>query len=163
MRHLPEPSRRSPAGFTLVEVLLTTLIVGLAVVGAMSAMSQAATTKHVLEDEPLTALALASEIHALALALPTGDGDGSPATTAAGVSILDDLDGASFSPPLDAKLQGISEASGWRQDIQISTVSLADPSVDLPDDAGSASLLKLQVSVSDASSVKGTYTWWLNP
>jgi len=159
-RHTP---RRALTGFTLVEVMLTTIIVGLAIVGAMSAMSQAATTKNIQEGEPLTALALASEIHALALSLPEGDGDGSPATQAAGVTILDDLDGATFSPPLDAKLAAVAEATAWRQDVLISKVSLADPSVDLPDDAGSASLLKLQVTVSDASSVKGTYTWWLNP
>lgn len=156
-------SCRTSSGFSFVEVLLATLIVGSMLVAAMTSLSSAAQTHSALATSPTTALALANEIHTLALALPRAAGDGSPARAGGEVAVLDDLDGASFTPPIDARKGSLHASTGWSQAVSVDPVALAAPAV--TDDAlsGSDTLLKLTVTVRQGSAAAGTYSWWINP
>jgi hypothetical protein len=150
-------------GFSFVEVLVATVLVGTALVAATAALTGAVKTKDILAGEPTTALGLAREIHGLALLLPRTAGDGVPASVPSEVVVLDDLDGATFSPPIDAGLTVRSSATGWSQAIDIARVDLASPGTLVVDDGGDDALLRLTVTIRQGAEVEGTYTWWLNP
>ena len=156
-------SCRTSSGFSFVEILVATLIVGSALVAAMSSLTVAAQSQSALATEPTTALTLANEIHTLAVGLSRAEGDGSPAHTGDEIAVLDDLDGASFSPPIDARRSSLAASTGWSQAVSIDPVALAVPATA---DAGRDSadtLLKLTVTVRQGASPAGTYSWWINP
>ncbi|MHC5209537.1 MAG: hypothetical protein ACYTG2_02320 [Planctomycetota bacterium] len=146
-----------------MEVLIATVLVGTALVAASAAFTGAVKTQDSLAGEPTTALALAREIHGLALLLPRDAGDGVPATLPSEVAVLDDLDGATFSPPVDAGLTVRSEATGWSQAVDIARVDLASPGTLAVDADGDDALLRLTVTVKQGADVAGTYSWWINP
>ena len=156
-------SCRTSSGFSFVEILVATLVVGSALVAATSAITAAAQSQAALASEPTTALTLANEIHTLAVGLSRAEGDGSPAHTGDEVAVLGDLDGASFSPPIDARKSSLVASTGWSQVVRIDPVALAAPTAvddgrDSPD-----TLLKLTVTVRQGASAAGTYSWWINP
>jgi len=157
------PSRRAAAGFTFLEVLLATLVVGTMLVTATTALSAAVVTQDALVGEPITAWGLAREIHSLALVLPRTEGDGVPATTGSEVLLLEDLDGAEFSPPIGADTAAVAGTTGWSQEVLIASVNLADPAVLAADPTADDTLLRLTVTVREGAGVRGTYVWWLNP
>jgi hypothetical protein len=146
-----------------VEVLVATALVGTALVAATAALTGAVKTQDALVGEPTTALALAREIHGLALLLPRTPGDGVPASGPTEVAVLDDLDGATFSPPIDAGLAVRTAATGWSQQVEIARVDLASPGTLAVDTDGDDALLRLTVTVLKGAAVEGTYTWWINP
>lgn len=156
-------SRRAAAGLTFAEVLLATLVAGTMLVTATSALSTTVETHDQLAAEPVAAFALAREIHSLALTLPNTPGDGSPATTGAGVLLLEDLDGATFSPPINAAGAALSSSAGWTQVVAIDSVNLSSPTTLAADPTASSTLLRLTVTVLEGRKTCGTYSWWLNP
>lgn len=158
----PAP-RRAAAGFSLLEVLLATLLLGVLMVAATTALGGAATAHETLVAAPVESFALAREVHSLASVLPRGAGDGLPAASPAAVALLEDLDGATFSPPISAARSSLSHASGWSQAVAIDAVDLADPSAAAPDPAAPGVLLRLTVTVSEGRAVRGTYVWWMSP
>jgi len=156
-------SRRAAAGFTFAEVLVATLVAGTMLVTATSALSATVDTKNALATQPAAAFALAREIQSLALTLPHTAGDGSPASTGAGVLLLEDLDGAAFSPPINAGRCTISTSAGWTQVVAIDSVDLSSPTTLAADPTSTSTLLRLTVTVLEGRETRGTYTWWLNP
>ena len=156
-------SRRAPAGFTFAEVLLATLVAGTMLVTATSALTATARTQDQLVGEPVTAFSLAREMHSLALTLPHDTGDGAPASSGSGIALLEDLDGAVFSPPVGAGCGTLAHASGWTQVVAVDTVSLDDPTRVSADPSAEATLLRLSVTVLEGRTDHGTYVWWLNP
>lgn len=142
--------------------MLATLVVGSALVAAMTSLSTTARTQAVLATGPTTALTLANEIHTLALSLPRTAGDGSPARAGSEVAVLDDLDGAIFSPPIDARKAALTSSIGWTQTVDVEPIDLAGAGED-EEDASSSTLLKLTVAVRQGSAAAGTFTWWINP
>jgi prepilin-type N-terminal cleavage/methylation domain-containing protein len=156
-------SRRAAPGFSLIEVLLATLVVGTVLAAATGAIGGAVSARDTLSGEPVTAFGLAREIHSLALVLPRGAGDGLPAATGADVALLEDLDGARFSPPVSAGRASLSHATGWSQDVTLEAVDLAAPGSLAADAAADDVLLRLTVVVREGANARGTYVWWLNP
>jgi hypothetical protein len=144
-------------------VLVATLVAGTMLVTATSALSATVDTHDQLASEPVAAFALAREIHSLALTLPHTAGDGSPATTGAGVLLLEDLDGATFSPPINAGRAALSSSAGWTQVVAIDSVDLASPTTLAADPTSTSTLLRLTVTVLEGRETRGTYAWWLNP
>jgi hypothetical protein len=144
-------------------VLLATLVAGTMLVTATSALSAAAETRDQIAGQPVAAWALAREIHSLALTLPHTTGDGQPAANGAGVALLEDLDGAVFSPPISAARATLTDAAGWSQVVAIDVVQLDDPQSLAPDPTATATLLRLTVTVLQGRDSRGSYTWWLNP
>ena len=163
------PSRTSPRtgerGFTLIEVLMATVIASIAVVGMSWTMSRSVTTRHELADAPVTPLLVAKEIHTLAMTLPRAPSGYTNATGFSGVHALDSLAGASFSPAIHADGSTIS---GWTQDVQLSVHDLSDFSLASGMSATdvvpktSNLLIKLVVTASKGSQ-SGSFTWWLAP
>ncbi len=164
----PEPggrpsSRRAQSGFSFIEVMLATLVVGTVLVAATSSITGSVKAKHILVGEPGIALGLAREIHSVAQVLPRGAGGSTPASVGSDVLVLEDLNGATFSPPLAATLDSLNQSVGWSQAVAIDTVALASPDQLATNTDGSAVLLRLTVTIREGATVVGTYTWWLNP
>jgi len=156
-------SCRATTGLTFIEVLFATLIAGTVLVAATSALTGAVQAQEVMVGNPITAFSLAREVHSAAQILPRTTGDGVPATAGAEIVTRDDLDGASFSPPISAALADIAAAAGWSQDVSLETVDLDTPGATAAASAGSAALVRLTVVVRHRGVVEGTYVWWLNP
>ena len=158
-----ETSCRAPAGFTFIEVLLATVILGTVLVAATTSLTGSVQAQDIMVGEPVAALGLAREIHSLALVLPRTAGDGVPATTGSEVLLLEDLDGAQFSPPIDAAKRTLASATGWSQQVLIEAVDLASPDQLAADATSAGALLRLTVTVREGAVVVGTYVWWINP
>jgi type II secretory pathway pseudopilin PulG len=160
--------RRAAAGLTLVEVLISTLIVSLVIVSASWAMSAATTARHLRAEEPATAALLARELHELAVGLPTEPSGEPPAATFAGITALDTLDGARFAPPLLATGEAAPGVPLWEQEAAVSVYDVADTSLPVspryePIDPGSGRIYRLTVHMSRRGADMGTWWWWIDP
>lgn len=129
-RHNP----RSSGGFTLMEVMLATVIVGTAVLAIVSAQ-QAYHQHNAWSQKVGTALLLANEVREMTMDLPqhdpiSGDAVWGPESNEPSVSQFDDLDdfdgtggvGVSFSPPIDAGMNEVPNLPGWSQVVIVENV-----------------------------------------
>jgi type II secretory pathway pseudopilin PulG len=160
--------RRCRRGVTLVEILISTLIVSLVIVSATWALSAASTSKHLRTEDPAVAAMLAREVHELAASLPAGPSGNPPATGFAGVTALDTLDGARFSPPLLATGEQAPGVPLWAQDVSVSVYTLADTSAPVnatyePIEPASGRIYKLSIRVTQRGADMGTWWWWIKP
>ncbi len=166
----PKTSRRPRsvrcAGLTLLEVMGATIVLSMAVVSSSYVMSQATTTRASMHAGPIDAALLAAHIHEAALGLsrePSGLGI---ATSGSDVLALDTLDGAVFSPPIDAQLEVIPASTGWAQHVDLRIVDPADPensrALTTADSMGEE-VIELVVTISEFGRSKGEFTWWLTP
>ena len=131
--------RGSRAGFTLIEAALATVIVGTGVL-AIVAAQQAYHMKNDWATRTGTAYLLANELRELTLTLPlhdpiTGRTWLGPEPDEASILDYDDLDdfagpvgsdgrgaGLTFSPPVSALRQPVSDMPGWSQVIEVGNV-----------------------------------------
>jgi len=157
---------RATAGLTLIEVLVAAFIVSSVLVSASWALSQANSSKAIHAEDSIEAALFAREIHELALRLSTELSGNPAAKTAADVLALDTLDGAVFSPPIDAKPAVIQGAEGWSQTVAVSVYDLTDTTnavaakmVDATKNA--RTLFKLSVTIKQRGVDKGTWWWWI--
>ena len=161
---------RQERGLTLLEVLLAATVIGTMVVSASWAVGMASQARAITQEDSLDAALVAREVFELALGQDSvDDGDG-PAKDAAGVSGLDSLDGASFSPPLDATGAELAMANPelWSQACDVQVYDLADLGAPVAEQfAGAAqsssTLYRLTVSVSFRGQDQGSWWWWINP
>jgi type II secretory pathway pseudopilin PulG len=114
-------------GFTLLEAALVTVIVGVATV-AMIELLAAGTVTNAAGTEMATAVNLASNIREISLGLAFKDPDLPTAwsTKEANVKVYDDvkdLDGCTFSPPIDARGEPIAGYGKWAQVVTVDTVA----------------------------------------
>lgn len=133
-----QAARRKPplaaAGFTLLESMLVTVIVGVGVLGIVAAQ-QAYHQQNGYGQRMGAALLLANEIRELTLALPltdpiTGNIVWGPETGETSVMTYDDLDdfdgmggnGLIISPPIDALGQVVPDMAGWSQRVTVENV-----------------------------------------
>lgn len=157
------PDRRRLAGLTLIEVTLATFIVAVGLVASIQALGNAAVVKETFQAEPETAFTLAYEIQAMALTLPRDTWDGVAATRGAELEVLEDLAGAVFNPPINARLGLRSDLPSWSQHVSLTKVSLDDPeSAAVPED-GEAWFWRMDVQVTKGAEQRGHYTWWIQP
>lgn len=120
------PTRRR-RGFSLVEVLVATVILGIGMAALMTAM--AANTRTNTEGQSVTqAVFLAQELREYTLTLPFADPTPGDAGSPPGVDPydggtiddLDDLMDRTFSPPLDGQGGSHYELQGWSQTVTLS-------------------------------------------
>ena len=119
-------------GFTLIEVMIAVILVGLAIaslVGANGAFTQA----NGAGTELSTAEFLLEQVKELTSMLPVVDPDTGtdvfgPETgeTLAIYNDLDDFDGQSFSPPIDAGRNTLNNFASFSQDITVQNVNPSD-------------------------------------
>src|SRR5438105_2030469 len=127
-RRSRRPLRR---GFTLIEAALATVIVGVGTLGMIQLLA-AGTVANGKANNLSIGLTLANNIHEMMQTSSTMSfANTATATTwglEAGETIatandLDDFDGYTFNPAVDARRQSISYLSGWTQSIKVETVS----------------------------------------
>lgn len=119
-------------GFSLIEVLIAIILVGLAVaalVGANSALTDA----NGAGTDLTTAEFLIGEISELTALLPVIDPENGVSTfgpetgeTLADYDDLDDFSGANFSPPINTQRAAINSAAGFSQQITVQNVSASN-------------------------------------
>jgi len=119
-------------GFSLIEVLIAILLVGLAIASLVTANS-AFTKANGAGAELSTAEFLIEQIRELTTLLPvidpnTGVSTFGPETAEilADYDDLDDFDGASFSPPIDAGREPLDDLAAFSQQITVENVSASD-------------------------------------
>lgn len=133
------PSARRVRGFTLIEALVATSVIGLGVAAVL--VSAGSGTRVNYAGQQLTqATFLAQELREWTLRLPFSDTDSwdqnkAPGQEAAGTfDDLDDLDGTLFTPPRDGQGNDIAGMPGWSQSVELTwpdpddlTATLAPP------------------------------------
>jgi len=122
---------RYEGGFSLIEVLIAILLVGLAIASLVTANS-AFTKANGAGIELSTAEFLIEQIRELSTLLPVIDPNGGstfgPETgeTLADYDDLDDFDGASFSPPISADRNPLNDLAAFSQQITVENVDASD-------------------------------------
>jgi prepilin-type N-terminal cleavage/methylation domain-containing protein len=160
---------RTDSGFTMVELLLTALVIGTAFVAATWSMSATARTKAAYEKEGGPSVFLGQEIQTLADSLPREPSGMTGAVTGAGVVALDSLIGASFSPPILADGSAAEGYDDWQQNVDLSVYSLSDLTMPTDDDPAdglapeSDKIYRLDVEVLQGGETVKTYSWWIHP
>ncbi len=115
-------------GFTLIEVLIATILIGMAIaalVGANGSFSMANDAGTDLS----TAEFLVEQVRELTAMLAVVDPESTTTTfgpeepNLAGYDDLDDLNGASFSPPINADRAALGEFPAFRQQVTVQNVN----------------------------------------
>jgi type II secretory pathway pseudopilin PulG len=121
-------SKDSRAGFTLVEVVLSTLIVSLMLVGALTAVGASAAGRQVIADRSrgaMLAQELAEEIISCHYADPDDPNHFGPEADEAGRADFDDVDDFrewSASPPVGPDGQARPYLDGWTRSVRVARV-----------------------------------------
>jgi hypothetical protein len=121
------PTRR---GFTLIEAALTTMIIGVGCVAMLELLGAGTLANHE-GSELTTAMNLAGNIRecmtGVAYTDPNNPTHWGPEAGETNVSLyndLDDFDGQSFSPPIDARRQSLgSQYSTWTQQVKVESIN----------------------------------------
>jgi len=120
------------SGFTLIEVLFAVLLVGLAIASLMAA-NAAFTKANGAGTDLSTAEFLIGQIRELTMLLPVVDPETELATfgpetgeTLAGYDDLDDFNGATFSPPINAERTTLNEFPAYSQQITVQNVNASN-------------------------------------
>lgn len=119
-------------GFTFIEVLFAVLLVGLAIASLMAA-NAAFTKANGAGTDLSTAEFLIGQIKELTMLLPVIDPETELATfgpetgeTLVDYDDLDDFNGATFSPPINAERTVLNEFSAYSQKITVQNVDASD-------------------------------------
>jgi hypothetical protein len=144
-----------------MELMLAVLVVSTTVVASNNSLRSSVEVYHFFADGAHEALLLAQEIHEAAVLLPwEAAGEAQFGTD---VYQLDDLDGRSFSPPRSADYSVVTSHVGWTQEVEVNTVDLMDPTVEVdPATFMGATLVELKVTVKSGSLVVGDFSWWMS-
>ncbi len=128
-------NRKLGKGFTLVEVLIATILIGLSI-AALLASSGTLTMASAAGADQSTAEFLAEQIRELTTMLPVVDPQATTVTTStpfgpeeAGLAAYDDVDdfhGANFSPPIGANRAVLNEFASFRQQVTVQNVDRAN-------------------------------------
>lgn len=150
-------------GFTLIEVMIAIILVGLAIaslVGANGAFSQA----NGAGTELSTAEFLLEQVKELTATLEvidpiSGTTNFGPETgeTISTYNDLDDLDGAEFSPPIDAGRNTLSNFSSFSQQVTVENVNPSD--FDQVETDHSTNFVRVTVKVSQNSVEVCSASW----
>ena len=124
--------KRYKSGFSLIEVLIATLLVGLAVASLMAG-NRALTKANGAGTDLSNAEFLLGELRELTVLLPvvdpvTDDDTFGPEAgeVLANYDDLDDFDGANFSPPICAERSVLNSSAGFSQQITVENVSASN-------------------------------------
>ncbi len=154
------PPRQSNSGLTLLEVILSTFLVGVVLVGALQCVGAVVRGKTSTGNQlraQMLAEQLMSEILAAAYKEPHttplfGPETGEPSTNTGPRTGYDDVDDFHLwdrSPPVTRTGAVIPNLAGWRRRVTVQWVRLADPSQVSATDQG-VKRVTIEVSLNDA-------------
>ena len=149
-------------GFTIIEALVATIIVGLAIVALVMA-NGAFTQANAAAVNLSTAQFLVEQIRELTVALAvvdptTGIGTfGAEEASLASYDDLDDFDGVSYCPPINASRAAMSDLSSFTQQITVENVNSSNFNQTVADH--SSPFVKVTVTVSQNSNQLASATW----
>ncbi len=121
-------NRHSSRAFTLIEVLIAAILVGLSI-AALVAANGTLTMANGAGTDQSTAEFLAEQIREMTAMLSvvepgaTSPSWGAEETTLAGYDDLDDFDGATFSPPIGANRVALNEFAAFSQQVTVQNVN----------------------------------------
>jgi prepilin-type N-terminal cleavage/methylation domain-containing protein len=124
-------NRQSNSGFSLIEVLIAVILVGLAI-AALIAANSSFTEANAEGTELSTAEFLIEQIRELTAMLPVVDPNtgttvfGPEEAILADYDDLDDFDGASFSPPIASDRETLSGLAAFSQQVIVENVNAAN-------------------------------------
>ena len=124
-------NRQLNSGFSLIEVLIAVILIGVAIASLVGA-NIAFTKANAAGTDLSTAEFLVEQIRELTTLLPvidpnTGDSTFGPEEAIlADYDDLDDFDGASFSPPISADRETLNDFAAFTQQITVENVSAAN-------------------------------------
>ena len=154
---------KSGSGFTLVEVLIATLLVGCAIASLMVA-NRAFTQANDAGTDLSTAEFLIEQIKELTALLPVVDPQTDVTTfgpetgeNLAGYDDLDDFDGASFSPPINANRSSLNDYASFSQQVTVENVSASNFEQVVGDHL--SSFVRITVSVSQNGQMITSASW----
>jgi type II secretory pathway pseudopilin PulG len=130
MKNRPQHNKYR-AAFTLIEALIAIVLVGVAIVSLLVANSSF-TKANAVGTDLSTAEFLIEQIRELTTTLPVVDPQDGTTTfgpeeaALAGYDDLDDFDGASFNPPINADKQTLNDFAAFTQQVTVENVSAAD-------------------------------------
>ena len=150
-------------GFTLIETAIVTVIVGVGTVAVLQLLASG-TMSNAESSEVTTGLNLANDIKEMSRGLafydpttPTAWGVDSGENTVDSYDDVDDLDGVSFSPPVDARRQSLSSYTNWKQTVTVDTVNPS--SIGTSTTKGSQPINRITVKVYKSDSEICQLTW----
>ena len=149
-------------GFTIIEALVATIIVGLAIVALVMA-NGVFTQANAAAVNLSTAQFLVEQIRELTAVLPVVDPTTEDATFGAeegslvSYDDLDDFDGVSYSPPINASRAAMSDLSSFTQQITVENVNSSNFNQTVADH--SSPFVKVTVTVSQNSNELASATW----
>lgn len=144
----PQGLRRAQSlrAFTMLEAMLSVVLVGTVVVAAMSTLGKALVIEQLIAERG-NGLAMGQQLMAEILQQPYVDPDGGPLILGPDPSEegdgsralwddVDDYDGWSASPPQDKDGTEASNLQGWRRTVEVVWVDPTDPSQTVGSDQG---------------------------
>jgi Tfp pilus assembly protein PilV len=156
----------SRRGFTLMETGLATIIIGLSVMSVMELLAKG-TTSNYDGAQQTTAINLAKNIREMTLNLAFTDATtpnvwgldaGKSASNPLSFTDINDLDGLTFCPPLDARRVPIAGWTDWTQSIVVHSVDPNRLTLDVPD--GTTPANRITVTISHKGTALYTMTWY---
>lgn len=121
--------------FTIVEAVISTVIVAVMFVAALSTVSASKVTQHrvaLVNRGRLLAESLLSEVLQQSYEDPDGAAvfgveSGEPTTVRADFDDVDDFDGWSSSPPAGRDGTPLTDSTGWKRTVKVEWVNSSDP------------------------------------
>jgi hypothetical protein len=149
-------------GFTLIEAALVTTIISFGVL-AMLQLLAVGTVSNNDGAEMSTAINLAKGVRELMVGLPIAD----PQTpthwshetgeTLTAYDDIDDFDGKTYSPPIDARRTSVTAFPEWSQNIRVQTVDPNLLTTTVPN--GTTAAVRVTVTVSRNNKEVTRYSW----
>jgi len=148
-------------GFTLIEVMVAIVVVGIAIVSLVAANTSFTSTNG-YGVELSTSEFLIEQIRELTRLLPVSDPDGGVVfgpeeASLANYDDLDDFDGVSFSPPINSEKVSLSDFSAFSQRVAVENVSEANYQTVVAD--GSTAFVRVTVIIFYNSKQISSVSW----
>lgn len=132
-------TRRCQNGFSMLEVIISSMLIGVVLVAALDSVGSAVLATQ-LRSEQMDATVLCNGLLAEAMAMPYEDTDSTapvdfgaesdePAVAGARTSFddLDDYDGWTSSPPVNRDGTAVDGATGWTRTVAVEKIRWNDP------------------------------------
>ncbi len=155
---------RRSAGFTLMEVMVAIVLIGIGISASLVGMSTSVNTAHEGKNV-LQSGDLAGYIKQLSRSLyfedPSLEGiDFGPEESENGIDDyddIDDLDGLTLSPPVGADRSVLTGFQGWSQVIQV--FALDPDTFEVTTDVSESSIRRIEVEVRNGTRSLGRFQW----